>query len=190
MDHDGWVVQLYVRLFEVLFYIESTTFFHSMSLRAGSTRLSALTRRQKSLFSLASIGTLTIGLVVKSIASSHGHQTPRYISVTSRHPIARSLSSAQSIFSFTSTNSNMANLIPPQAPPSWTHSAEDVMRLTKSAIEEDRKVQDTVGGLAAKDCNYQSVRSIHIRIPYHSPTLFILQVFVNPPQLHSPSDPH
>ena len=148
-----------------------------MSLRAVSTRLSTLTRRQKSLISLSSIGTLTIGLVVKSIASSHG-QTPRYIDwVTSRHPtaiITRSLSSssaAQSIFSFTSTNSNMANLIPPQPAPSWTHSAEDVMRLTRSAIEEDRKVQDMVGGLAAKDCNYQSVRNIHTCFPCHSLTI-------------------
>ena len=147
-----------------------------MSLRAGSTRLSTLTRHQKSLISLSSFGTLTIGLVVKSIASSHG-QTPRYIDwVTSRHPIAiitrsLSLSSAQSIFSFTSTNSNMANLTPPQPAPSWTHSAADVMRLTRSAIEEDRKVQDIVGGLAAKDCNFQSVRNIHTCFPYHGLTI-------------------
>lgn len=141
-----------------------------MSLRAGSTRLSTLTRRQKSFISLSSIGALTLGLAVKSIASSHG-QPPRYIDC---HVIRRSLSTAQSIFSFTSsTNSNMANLTPPQAAPSWNHSAQDVMSLTKAAIEEDRKVQDTVGGLAAKDCNFQSVRPIQIQIPYHNSDLII-----------------
>ncbi|KAL1748030.1 hypothetical protein HDZ31DRAFT_30711 [Schizophyllum fasciatum] len=51
----------------------------------------------------------------------------------------------------------MANLTPPQPPPQWTHSAEDIMRLTKEAIEVNRAHQDKVAALAEADCNFDSV---------------------------------
>jgi metallopeptidase MepB len=46
---------------------------------------------------------------------------------------------------------------PPQLPPDWSHSAEEILKLTKEAIEYDRAVQDKVGGLDAKDCTFESV---------------------------------
>lgn len=55
----------------------------------------------------------------------------------------------------------MASLIPPQPAPTWTHTPEQVMSLTKTAIEQDREVQDKVASLAPKDCNLSSV-SLHL----------------------------
>ncbi|KAF8225878.1 metallopeptidase MepB [Tricholoma matsutake] len=49
------------------------------------------------------------------------------------------------------------SLTPPQAPPAWNHSAEDITRLTKEFIANNRAVEDKVGALAPKDCNFQSV---------------------------------
>lgn len=46
---------------------------------------------------------------------------------------------------------------PPQPPPVWNHSAEEILKLTKEAIEHDRAIQDKVGSLDAKDCTFESV---------------------------------
>ena len=46
---------------------------------------------------------------------------------------------------------------PPQPPPLWNHSADDILKLTKEAIEYDRTIQDKVGGLDPKDCTFDSV---------------------------------
>ncbi|KAL1689134.1 hypothetical protein GGG16DRAFT_93984 [Schizophyllum commune] len=56
-----------------------------------------------------------------------------------------------------SLNPTMANLTPPQPPPQWTHSAEDILRLTKEAIEVNRAEQDKVAALKEADCNFNSV---------------------------------
>ena len=49
------------------------------------------------------------------------------------------------------------HLTPPQPAPLWNHSAEDILKLTKEAIEYDRVVQDKVGSLSPKDCSFDSV---------------------------------
>ena len=48
---------------------------------------------------------------------------------------------------------------PPQSPPVWNHSADDILKLTKEAIKYDRAIQDKVGrlGLDPKDCSFESV---------------------------------
>ena len=46
---------------------------------------------------------------------------------------------------------------PPQTQPLWNHNAEDILKLTKEAIEYDRAVQDKVGDLDTKDCTFESV---------------------------------
>ena len=46
---------------------------------------------------------------------------------------------------------------PPQPPPLWNHTAEDILKLTKEAIEYNRAVQDKVGSLDPKDCTFESV---------------------------------
>lgn len=139
-----------------------TTFSISMSLRAGSTRLSYLTRRQRSLLAISSIGALTATLGAvnwRSITHGHGQHATYRVLVTPSTIFRRSLHSAQGLFSALNFNASdtMASLTPPQAAPTWTHSAEDVMKLTKEAIEEDRKVQNKVAAIAPKDCGFASV---------------------------------
>ncbi len=55
------------------------------------------------------------------------------------------------------TNAVMASLTPPQPPPSWTHSAEQVLEFTKDAIAKDRELKDRVAALPSADCNFTSV---------------------------------
>ncbi|KAF9454736.1 zincin [Macrolepiota fuliginosa MF-IS2] len=52
-------------------------------------------------------------------------------------------------------------LVPPQPPLEWNHSEDDISRLTKKAIEEDRVLQDKVAALTPKDCNFDSVTLAH-----------------------------
>jgi hypothetical protein len=123
-----------------------------MALKA-STRLIA--SRQRSLFCW-SLGALTVGLGVNWRSAVHG--STRYIPVTFRslHSVHQGLFSA-----ITSTSTGMmASLTPPQPAPTWTHTADDVMRLTKEAIKKDREVQDKVAALAPKDCNMSSVSDL------------------------------
>ena len=49
------------------------------------------------------------------------------------------------------------SLTPPQSPPRWNHSADEILKLTKEAIEHDRTIQDKVGLLDPKDCTFDSV---------------------------------
>lgn len=81
------------------------------------------------------------------------------VRVTARRFLStHSSSSLFSLLSSSSTTSQtMANLTPPQPAPVWNHAAEDIVRLTKEAIEHDRAVQDKVGALDAKDANFESV---------------------------------
>ena len=49
------------------------------------------------------------------------------------------------------------DLTPPQSPPQWDHSADDILKLTKETIEYDRAIQDKVGLLDPKDWTFDSV---------------------------------
>jgi len=74
-------------------------------------------------------------------------------------------SSLSSIFAPSSlSSSNMANLTPPQPPPVWTHTPEDVLKLTKDAIQKDREVQDKVANLPPSECNFESVSATPIYV--------------------------
>ena len=52
-------------------------------------------------------------------------------------------------------------LTPPQAPPLWDHSTDDITKLTKESIETYRKAMDKVGALEPKDATFESV-SLHL----------------------------
>ena len=74
-------------------------------------------------------------------------------------------SSLSSIFASSSLfSSNMAHLTPPQPPPVWTHTPEDVLNLTKEAIRRDREVQDKVAKLPASECNFDTVSATSIYV--------------------------
>ncbi|KAG9227507.1 metalloendopeptidase [Pleurotus ostreatus] len=49
------------------------------------------------------------------------------------------------------------SLTPPQAAPSWNHTAADIISLTKDAIAKHKATDDKVGALAPEDCNFDSV---------------------------------
>lgn len=98
---------------------------------------------------------------MRSIAGfRHFIAPPRFV-----HPSLKtvtrlfSVSSASSgIFDTSSfSSSNMVNLKPPQPAPAWGHTPEDVIKLTKEAIDKDRDVQDRVAKLPASECNFDTV---------------------------------
>ncbi|KAI9465436.1 Metalloprotease [Lactarius psammicola] len=128
--------------------------------------------------SLLAVG-LALGLATRmeprvTLGSIAGYR--HFITPTSRfvHPSLKavtrlfSISSASSgIFDTSSfSSSNMVDLTPPQPPPIWTHTPEDVIKLTKEAIEKDREVQDRVAKLPASECNFDTVfvRDLRLRI--------------------------
>lgn len=105
-------------------------------------------------------GAFTIGLVAvswRSISShvSGGDIRGRYSINTRSAQRAFSSSTSHLFFSLTST-STMA-ITPPQAPPTWEHTTEDISKLTKQSIEKYRAVMDKVGALEPKDCTFESV---------------------------------
>jgi hypothetical protein len=51
----------------------------------------------------------------------------------------------------------MPSMNPPQPPPSWSHTADDIAKLTREAIARQRKLYDRVAGLSATECNFDSV---------------------------------
>ncbi|KDQ62378.1 hypothetical protein JAAARDRAFT_189705 [Jaapia argillacea MUCL 33604] len=51
----------------------------------------------------------------------------------------------------------MSAIKPPQAPPTWSHSAEDILKLTKEALAKDKALLDKIAALPPKDCNFSSV---------------------------------
>ncbi len=71
----------------------------------------------------------------------------------------RSQSSFSGLFSLSPADSIMTSLNPPQAAPKWTHTPDEVLKLTKEAIEEERKRLDDIGALKSEDCTFESVRS-------------------------------
>jgi hypothetical protein len=114
-----------------------------MALRAGS----AAVRRRP----LTSLGALTVGLAAvnwRSIPYPSTRYIPPYNPLRLLHH--------QNFFAAL-TSTSMSSLTPPQPAPTWTHTADDVMRLTKEAIAKDQEVQDKVAALAPEDCNMSSV---------------------------------
>ena len=91
-------------------------------------------------------------------------------------------SSLSNIFAPSLSSSNMANLTPPQLPPVWTHTPEDVLYLTKEAIKKDREVQDKIGKLPASECNFETVSAtpIHVAATFpHSHHLGLCKIFIS-----------
>jgi hypothetical protein len=113
-----------------------------MALRASTRLLPRLARRG------TWAGALAIGLVAAS-AKWRCH-VGLCGDIRTRYKFCRSLSLlpiAKHPMPFT----------PPQPPPLWNHSADDILKLTKGAIEYDRAIQDKVGRLDPKDCTFDSV---------------------------------
>lgn len=71
----------------------------------------------------------------------------------------RSQSTLSGLFSLSPANSMMASLNPPQAAaPTWTHTPDEVLKLTKEAIAEERAREDKIAALKPEECTFESVR--------------------------------
>ena len=95
-------------------------------------------------------GAPAVGLVATNWRSTASHVLGSCGDTRTRYRFCRSLSLlriAKHPMPFT----------PPQLAPLWNHSADDILKLTKEAIEYDRAIQDKVGGLDPKDCTFDSV---------------------------------
>ena len=137
----------------------------------------AVTRQPRRIAALSvGCGLLAVGLAtrwearaaLRSIAVSRQYifgVTNAPYSVPLWRTAIRFSSSLSSIFAPSSlSSSNMANLTPPQPPPVWTHTPEEVLYLTKEAIEKDREVQDRIGKLPVSECNFETVSATPIYV--------------------------
>src|SRR6266576_1618928 len=79
--------------------------------------------------------------------------------VSTHIPIFRRLSIDFRSLSFLSaispSDSMVASLTPPQLAPSWTHSPQDIKRLTTELIAKERALLDKVGALKPDECNFK-----------------------------------
>jgi hypothetical protein len=114
---------------------------------------------------LTGLGVL-LGLATVHVKRLTVGSSARYIQLeaVTPHALSRSLHSAQGFLSVLTSTDTMASLIPPQLSPTWTHTADDVTRLTKEVIAQDRSVQDKVAALAPDDCNMASVSSMGLDV--------------------------
>lgn len=54
----------------------------------------------------------------------------------------------------------MAHLTPPQPPPKWTHTPEDVLKITKEQIQKHKETLDKIAALKEEDANFDNVRGV------------------------------
>ncbi|KAK7048309.1 metallopeptidase MepB [Favolaschia claudopus] len=110
-------------------------------------------------------GVIAVGVAAasfRSITTGNFRQlvTPGISLWTGYTSIANAFSKRLSFSTFTipsQTPSTTMPIVPPQPPPEWTHTPDDVTRLTKEAIDTHRTVEDTVGALPASECTYESL---------------------------------
>ena len=96
-------------------------------------------------------GAPAVGLVAVNKRSIAGHVVGPCGDIRTRYRFCRSFLSLLPLVKHTMT------ITPPQPPPLWNHSADDILKLTKEAIEYDRAILDKVGRLDSKDCTFDSV---------------------------------
>jgi Zn-dependent oligopeptidase len=51
----------------------------------------------------------------------------------------------------------MASLTPPQAPPKWNHTPEEVLSFTKQALAQNKAISDKIAALPEVECNFETV---------------------------------
>ena len=144
-----------------------------MNVRATCSVAVAALRRRPLLGLAAGIGALA---AIRPLSTRVGSAGIRSLQVThslNAAPLAavghlgpwlhRSQSTLAGLFSLSQPDPTMASLNPPQAAPKWSHSPEDVLALTKTAIEADRAVLDKVAALKPEECTFESVRAFLLR---------------------------
>jgi hypothetical protein len=155
--------------------MKKTLALGTMALRSSSQRLPSLLRPRSFMGwgSALAVGLVAVKCNWRSMGTlgSGDFRSEFAIRCSTSLFRSRTLSSANLPFSWSSAISPMS-LTPPQAPPSWKHPAEDITPLTKEFIANHRAVEDKVGALAPKDCNFQSA-SISTLLQ-HSPLIVMM----------------
>lgn len=129
-------------------------------LRAGSKVSAPMRLGQRSLLGTGALAAAGIATLSQRQVIGFGWVMPRAAWGTTQ--LFRYQSTLSGLFSsISSISDNMAALTPPVLPPSWTHSAEDVLRITKGLIAKDRELNDKIAALPAEECNFESV-CIHL----------------------------
>ncbi len=80
-----------------------------------------------------------------------------YQYIRSQATLATSSLFSSSIFS---GSEDMAHLTPPQPPPKWTHTPEDVLKITKEQIQKHMETLDKIAALKEEDANFDNVRCV------------------------------
>lgn len=120
-------------------------------------------KRPRQLLGVFAVGLAAVGLRSFSGANFRSglqitHSTLRTSGIVRQLNLRGFFSARSALFaSVTSTFTSNMSLHPPQPPPNWTHTPEDVARLTKEAIANHRAVEDKIGALPASECNFESV---------------------------------
>ena len=134
--------------------------------RAGSQAPARTVLSRKTLLSAGAVA--AAGLVAfhhhKSPGSIglHGTRysvTPSWILAPYRQFRSQATLATSSLFS-SSISEEMASLTPPQPPPTWTHSPEDVLRITKEQIQKHKESLDKIGALKEEESNFETVRRV------------------------------
>lgn len=74
----------------------------------------------------------------------------------------------------------MAQLTPPQAPPTWKHTAQDIDKLITEALEKRKNVNDAIVKLPEHELSFDNVSTVFHPSPGPiSQPLFQFQVFVS-----------
>ena len=144
----------------------ATRFASPLRFRAASVRRAALTWGALALGLAAywhgGVGSLGLRLPVAGYSSAV--TPPHRTTIRSlAHRLVRSLSSTarSSLFQFSNpshlASGIMPTLTPPHPAPKWTHTAEEIIALTKEAIVRDRALEDRVVALPADECNFETV---------------------------------
>jgi hypothetical protein len=73
----------------------------------------------------------------------------------------------------------MASLTPPQAPPKWNHTPEEVLSFTKQALAQNKAISDKIAALPEVECNFETVSDLSCMHRWTDRLSSNLQVFVS-----------
>lgn len=94
------------------------------------------------------------------LSNRQGRTPHRHLATTSTTRHASPLSDAYLDLRFTADTTTMASLTPPQSPPSWQHTVEDVDRLTTEALAKNKQVSDEIVQLPEDKLDFDNVRAL------------------------------
>jgi hypothetical protein len=135
--------------------------------RVGSKAPARMVLGRKSLLSAGAVAAAGLAALTHKSAAGGLLSTRHWItSPWAAVPSYYSRSQATLASFFPSISADMAALTPPQPPPVWTHTPEEVLRLTEERIAKHKEALDKIAALPEAECTFDTVCSqlvsIHI----------------------------